>query len=296
MERLVTTRLTWWLEEKRLLREEQCGFRPRRGTIDVLSQMEFHISDTYRQRQVMLALFVDLAGAFDSAPHVGITYKLAKLGIAGTPLAWIRDFLSHRSYQVAVGASLSTSHPICRGVPQGSILSPLLFNVLLSDLHIPLHSQLLIYADDITIVSRAPTLALAQTNMHEAAAALSDWVTTWGLTVSAPKSTLMCFTLKHLPSSPTTSLCGQGVPYSRTHTFLGLRLDGPRLSWGRHIDYLRTACIKRLDILKKIAGVRWGAKRDLLHYYLATIRPKLMYGSSLYSSAARSLLTRLDPI
>ncbi|XP_045115986.1 uncharacterized protein LOC123507278 [Portunus trituberculatus] len=254
MERLVTTRLTWWLEEKHLLREEQCGFRPRRGTIGALSQMEFHISDTYRQRQVMLALFIDLEGAFDSAPHEGIIYKLAKLGIVGTTLAWIRDFLSYRSYQVAVGASLSTFHPICRGVPQGSILSPLLFNVLLSGLHIPLHSQLLIYADDITIVSRAPKLAMAQTNMHEAAAALSDWVTTWGLTVSAPKSTLMYFTLKHLPSSPTTSLCGQGVPYSREHTFLGLRLDGPRLSWARHIDHLRTACNKRLDILKKIAG------------------------------------------
>ncbi|MPD01259.1 RNA-directed DNA polymerase from mobile element jockey [Portunus trituberculatus] len=137
---------------------------------------------------------------------------------------------------------------------------------------------------------------MAQTNMHEAAAALSDWVTTWGLTVSAPKSTHMCFTLKHLPSSPITSLCGQGVPYSRTHTFLGLHLDGPRLSWARHIDHLRTAYNKRLDILKKIAEVRWGANSDLLRYYLATIRPKLMYGSSIYRSAACSLLNKLDLI
>lgn len=106
MERLVTTRLSWWPEEKLLLREEQCGFRPRRSTVNVLSQMEFHISDTYRQRQVMLSLFNDLEGAFNSAPHEGILYKLANVDISGTVLAWIQDYLSNRSYQVAVDASL----------------------------------------------------------------------------------------------------------------------------------------------------------------------------------------------
>ena len=297
MERLVTTRLSWWLEEKHLLGEEQCGFRPRRSTLDVLSQMDFHISDTYRQRQVMLSLFIDLEGAFDSASHDGIFYKLATMGITGTTLAWVQNYLSNRTYQVAVGASLSPSHPIRRGVPQGSIISPLLFNVLLSDLRVPHHSHLQIYADDITIVTRAPTLAMAQTRLQEAATVFENWVTTWDLTVSAPKSTLMCFTLKTLPSLPTMTLCGQVVPYSRTHTFLGLRLDGPRLSWARHVDYLRTACNKRLDVMKRIAGVRWGANRDLLlRYYLATIRPKIMYGSSIYGSAAHSVLAKLDPI
>ena len=81
MERMVATRLTWWLEEKRLLKEEQCGFRPCRSTMDVLAQLEYHICDTYRQRQVMVTLFADLEGAFDTAPHQGILYKLANMGI-----------------------------------------------------------------------------------------------------------------------------------------------------------------------------------------------------------------------
>ena len=108
---------------------------------------------------------------------------------------------------------------------------------------------------------------------------------------------LMCFTLKRLPSPPTLQLCGQAVPYSKTHTFLGLRLNGPRLSWVGHIEYLRTSCNKRLDVMKRIAGICWGAKWDLLlQYYLATIQPKIMYGSSIYGSAARTVLTRLDPL
>ncbi|MPC13554.1 putative RNA-directed DNA polymerase from transposon X-element [Portunus trituberculatus] len=79
MERLVATRLSWWLEEHHLLREEQCDFWPHRSSLDVLGQIEYHICDTYHHRQVMLVLFVDLEGAFDSAPHKGILYKLARM-------------------------------------------------------------------------------------------------------------------------------------------------------------------------------------------------------------------------
>ncbi|KAG0707861.1 putative RNA-directed DNA polymerase from transposon BS [Chionoecetes opilio] len=105
----------------------------------------------------MTSLFIDLEGAFDSAPHDGILRKLATMHITGPTLAWLQNFLSGRTFRVAVGASTSPSQSIRRGVPQGSILSPVLFNVLLSDLHIPPHSHLLIYADDITIISRAST-------------------------------------------------------------------------------------------------------------------------------------------
>ncbi|XP_045101462.1 uncharacterized protein LOC123498421 [Portunus trituberculatus] len=296
LERLVNTRLTWWLEANNKLAEEQCGFRPHRSTLDVLGQIEYHICDTYRQRQVMMALFLDLEGAFDSAPHEGILYKLALMGITGTTLAWVRDFLTGHSFQVAVGASLSPSQGIHRGVPQGSILSPLLFNVLLSDLQVPTHSHLL-YADDITIISRAPTLSEAQDHLQEAATAWGAWMTTWGLQVSASKSSLMCFTMKKLPTPPTVNLSGEAVPYSTSHTLLGLRLDGPRLSWVNHISYLRTSCNKRLDVMKRIAGIRWGASRDLLlHYYKTTIRAKMQYASCFYGSAAYSNLLKLDPI
>ena len=219
------------------------------------------------------------------------------MGITGHILAWVKDFLTGRSYRVAVGGSTSPPHPIRRDVPQGAILSPLLFNVLLSDLHTPPHSYLLVYAGDITIVTRAATLAQAQTNLQAATTSLQTWVSTWGLSINASKSTIMCFTQKRLPSPPTITLCGVTVPYSTTHTFLGLKLDGPRLSWARHVEYLKMSCTKRLDIMKRIAGIRWGANREvLLKYYLATIRAKMMYGSSIYGSAAPTTLAKLDPV
>ena len=98
-------------------------------------------------------------------------------------------------------------------VPQGSLLSPISFNILLSDLHLPPHSHLLVYADDITILSRAPTLAQTQLYLQEAATSLEDWMSTWGLSVSVPKSTIMCFSMKRLPSPPTLTLLEQTVSY-----------------------------------------------------------------------------------
>lgn len=91
----------------------------------------------------MSALFVNMEGAFDLAPHQGVRYKLASMGVTGITLAWFSDFPFGHPFQVAVGASKSSSHPIRRDVPQGGVLSSLLFNVLMLDLQILHHLQLI---------------------------------------------------------------------------------------------------------------------------------------------------------
>ena len=133
--------------------------------------------------------------------------------------------------------------------------------------------------------------------MQEAASALEEWVHTWGLTISAHKSALMCFTLKPLQTQPSVTLSGGTVPYATSHKLLGLHFDGPRLTWASHIAHLRISCTKRLDVMKRLAGVSWGASRELLlTYYTSTIRAKLLYGCSIYGSAALTTLAKLDPI
>ncbi len=87
------------------------------------------------------------------------------------------------------------------------------------------------------------------------------------------------------------------MPFKQEHTFLGMRLDGPVLTWKAHIDYLRTSCLKRLNIMKSIASTRWGTDRDtLLRLYTSFVRSKVEYGSPVYGSAAASLTKRLDTI
>ena len=87
------------------------------------------------------------------------------------------------------------------------------------------------------------------------------------------------------------------VPFVTKHCFLGLILDGPYLTWKHHIEYLRTSCMKRLDIMKRVAGKSWGMGMDgLLLLYQSFVRSKLDYGCIIYGSASKTLLSKLDVV
>lgn len=297
MERLINTRLTWWLEHNNLLPSYQLGFRPQRSTEDLLLVVEHNIRRAYQTRTVLLTVFIDLQGAFDRASHAGILQKLATLGLGGTPLKWFEDFLAHRTFSVAVGNNFSSPQPLQRGIPQGSVLSPTLFNILMSDLPTTPQSTLLVYADDITILYSADTVQRAQEGMQETVNQLHQWTTQWGLKINAQKSHHMCFTRKKIPTIPTITIEGAAIPYVTTHNLLGLVFDGPILTFKHQIEYLRTACLKRLDVMKRISGIRWGADREtLLMLYKSFILSKIQYGAAIYGSASPTNLKKLDTV
>ncbi|XP_050706946.1 uncharacterized protein LOC126992319 [Eriocheir sinensis] len=126
---------------------------------------------------------------------------------------------------------------------------------------------------------------------------ISHWCTQWGLTLCAPKSCLMCFTRRRIPAIPQAHLTGTVIPFRTTHRFLGLVLDDPRLTWRHHISDLRISCLPRLNLMRALAGVKWGADRvTLLHFYRAYIRSKIDYGCEVYGSASPTLLLQLQVV
>ena len=134
------------------------------------------------------------------------------MGLTGPPLAWVKDYLEGRTFQVSIGGALSKPTPTGRGVPQGAVKSSILFNVLLSDLPKTRHTNIMIYADDLTIICRGDTLIEAQDKLQEAALTLDMWVEEWRLTISAPKSRVMCFTLKKVADQPIILMGRAAVP------------------------------------------------------------------------------------
>ena len=297
LEHIVQNRLTWWLEREHLLPAHMYGFRPHRGTLDALIQLVHHIQVGFNHKMFTLVAFLDLKGAFDSSSHNAIIVKLARLGLNGSPLNWVQSFLSSRSFSLVIGNTHSRSYPITRGVPQGSPLSPLLFNVLLSDFPSSPGTQALLYADDISLLCSAPTIQEAQLTLQRGLDVIHSWMTDWGLTVSAQKSSLLCFTRRRIPNIPVVTMDGSPIPFKTHHKFLGILLDGPRLTWGPHIQYLVTSCLKRLNLMKSLAGVKWGAnKKTLLHFYCTYIRSRLDYGCEVYGAASPSVLSKLEVI
>ena len=102
---------------------------------------------------------------------------------------------------------------------------------------------------------------------------------------------------KQIPNIPVVTIKDSPIPFKTQHKFLGLVVDGPRITSGHHIHYLVTSCLKRLNLMKSLAGIKWGADRHtLLRFYCAYIRSCLNYGCEVYGVASPSLLHKLDVI
>ncbi|KAF2363931.1 Reverse transcriptase domain [Trinorchestia longiramus] len=154
MERMIQRRLEYWVETNNLLLGEQAGFRRGKSTMDSLLIVKDFITNTFSRKQICVAVYLDLDGAYDSVWHEGIIYKLIASGSEKTYVKWLKNYLTGRTASVRLGAVQSEGVPITWGLPQGAVLSPLLFNIMLSDLPVADEVQLIIYADDITIRSK----------------------------------------------------------------------------------------------------------------------------------------------
>ena len=133
VESMFSARLVWKLEKNNHLPPNQFGFRNRRCTSDALATLTSKIHASINAKKISITIFFDMKRAFDTACHTCILHSLAKKGYAGKSLKFLISFLNERRTKVCINGSLSGSQTLENGVPQGAVLSPILFSVLLSD-------------------------------------------------------------------------------------------------------------------------------------------------------------------
>ena len=296
MERLVNNRLDWVLERNCLLQPSQAGFRKQHSTYDQVLVVENEIRRALSLGHCCIAVFLDLSGAFDAVDHKSVLFKLSKLGISGRILGWLQSYLEDRSFRVLYRGNVSDDKPSRTGVPQGGILSPLLFNILMTDMPI-LHSiKVSIFADDIAFTASGINPAESLLKAQEQLNAIVNWSKAWGQKLNPCKSKAMIFT--ETPENlPSLMIEGSAVDYVEAHKFLGLTLDAPRLTWKRHINKLKIDCLRRTPLMKSISHHQWGSDRKtLIMIYKSLIRSKLDYGCQFYGCAKLEYLKELEPI
>ena len=141
----------YFLEENKLLCKNQGGFRKKRSTTQTVYHLVNDIANAKNYSKLSLAVYLDLAKAFDCINHDFLLRKLHIIGIRGMYLNWLKSYRLDRKQIVVNGEYKSTEHKVLCGVPQGSILGPLLFIIYMNDisrLPVPLTSNLLLFADD----------------------------------------------------------------------------------------------------------------------------------------------------
>ena len=299
LERMVNTRLVWFLERKQIISSSQCGFRRMRSCTDILIRLEDSICKAFVSKQHHITVFFDLEKAYDTAWRYGILKVLHDIGLRGELPLFIKVFLRNRPFRVRIGNTLSDLKMQEEGVPQGSDLSVTLFALSINGIAsvIPVDVMFTLFVDDLSLSFAASRMSVAERKLQLTIDKIVDWAAKHGFRFSTSKTVAMHFCrLRGVHPDPDLYLYGQRISCVEETRFLGLIFDS-RLTWDSHIKNLKMKCMKSIDILKVLSHTRWGADRQhLLHLHRALVVSKLSYGSEIYSSATAARLNALNAI
>ena len=206
--------------------------------------------------------------------------------------------MSDRSFNVRIGSTLSDTFEQEQGVPQGSILSPTLFNIKINNIVKCVNdTDSSLYVDDFGIFYKSKNMENIEFRLQRCLNKVETWATENGFKFSKTKTQCVHFCqLRGLHPDPVLNIYGSPIPVVEEAKFLGLLFD-KKLSFIPHIKALKAKCLKALDALKVLSNTNWGGDRSvLLNLYRSLVRSKLDYGSIVYGSARKSYLKCLDTI
>ena len=258
LERLVHGQSTNYLKTRNLLCEEQSGFREGRSTATCLSEFLHTIYVGIDQGRACGVLFLDLAKAFDSVDHLIFLEKLKLLGLRNSAVLWYKSYLSSRTHCTKLNNVISKPTLVRHGVPQGSILGPLLFVCFLNDLpQFLLNSDVFLYADDTAIMVQGNDIPGISNILCGELRILHRWFCANKLHVNAKKSRSMLFHSKQKYRTDNELLLHLGTdPIEQVSCFKyqGMYLD-EHLYFSSHIDNICTKKVRqRTRILWKLRG------------------------------------------
>ena len=298
VERMVNNRLIWFLEKNNLLSDWQSGARKNRSTLDQLIRLDTYVREALARRQHCVSVFFDIEKAYDTSWKYGVIRDLHDMGIRGNLLAFIKNYLTERSFKVRLGTTYSQSEPQEEGFPQGGVLSVTLFLIRVNKMpNAALRDTLKsLFVDDLNDNCAGHYMNVIERRLQSNIDKIHQWATNNGFKMSPGKTKCIHFCHKRNCPDPVLTMGGRPIAVVPHHKFLGLTFD-KKLTFKVHIDELKERCMKAMNILKVVSHQNWGADRATkLRLWRALIRSKLDYGSIVYGGAHASDLKRLSVV
>ena len=291
-ERIILSRVLFFLESNSILSPRQADFRPGRSTLDQILYLSQSISEESisdesisepRPGSRTILSTIDFSKAFDSVWHPALFHKLISAGLPPCFVRWTQSFLSDTRASVVYQNHKSRSFRVRRGVPQGSVLGPVLFPLFINDLPASLPSSVScsLYADDLAIWSSSLSVPTAVEATQGALFRLERWSEYWCLPLNPSKCEASFFSVDPYQTNlqPNLLLLGSRLRFNPTPTFLGVTFDRT-LSYSKHVSSLKAKFFPRLKALLCISASSWGpSKESLSLLYKSFLWSLLIYAS-----------------
>ena len=264
--------------------ENQFGFRQGKSTYVAITHLLSNLINNYNANKKIGMALLDLKKAFDFINHDLLLTKLKHYGLRGTPLRWIYSYLTNRAQRCKVNNDLSKTQPISAGVPQGSLLGSILFNIFINDVfHFnTTNIQIFLYADNTVILFKADNETDLQQIINDFFLKYTKWCILNCIVINPTKSNYLLFNCTNI----TMSINGHILDNPHVVKYLGVLIDD-KLDWKHHVSYVSSLCSQRIGVFKKTI-LSYLPKDVILLYYNAFIRSCFSYCTVFWFNNNRS--------
>ena len=295
LEKIIHKVLSSHLENNAILNDSQFGFRPNRGTSDAIFNVLKDLYDARDDGKVTIACYIDFCKAFDSVHHLTLIHKICQLNVHSKIKKWLMEYLAHRSHSTIANGKVSNQSNVSFGVPQGSILGPLLFVLFINDLGDQIQNcRYTMYADDVVLYASHKNSREALVLLQDDLDRVGQWCQNNYMTVNTTKSMVMYFgsnTKLAGLDNPRLFLNDSALPSCATYPYLGVELDS-KLSLTPHIRKLKKSLGNKIY---KISKLRKNMSLAItIKVYKVMILPSIEYCSFYTGSAHSAELIKLQ--
>ena len=296
LERAVANNINEHISSNCLGNDEQHGFTAHKSCVTQLTNAIYDwatIMDKPRPPRIDIA-FLDFSKAFDVMPHHTILNKLAEnFNIRGQTWYWLKAFLTGRFQRVMYQGALSSMSPVTSGVPQGSVLGPLLFNLFISDISHSLNSKCLLFADD-TLIYRPIQSPADELSLQADLDAIDLWSVANGMKINTNKSMIMHMTRSTKTLAlPEYSIHGSSLKITATYKYLGVVINH-NLTWSDHVNSVVSKANRTLGFIWHTAG--GTSPTALMSLYRSLVLPILEYGLPAWCPYTTTLSAKLERV